>query len=273
MNFQKLKVLDSCSTSESDERYYEPNIVVKKPDPKFYKKQKHADETNNMLTGYVEQRDISEVDARLLVGVVSKVPMPDLPSADNAVEKAPDKTKMLNNELNDLKVRTKIQQISSSIDEYESSDAPQVKNQFSKRSNGSRGSKVSNFDNIMKVKKYDKPYIAIENEMSRTVDFNEEHPRKTHLATDSDIEHHNVISQLEDPGFLNKLDNQTIDDLCQVLSNAKQKNTNDNRFIDNRTLHHSTLRLNYDIDPELYSNSRHSRSRSPPKAKHFGSFD
>ena len=80
MNFQKLKVIDSGTTSESDERYYEPNIAIKKADSKLYKKQKHTEETNKMLAGYVKQREISDIDARLLVGVASKVPMQDLPA-------------------------------------------------------------------------------------------------------------------------------------------------------------------------------------------------
>ena len=75
VNFQKLKVLDSCSTSESDDRYYEPSVKIRDADTKLYKKNKHTEEINKMLSGYVAQKDVDDVDIRLLVGLASKVPV------------------------------------------------------------------------------------------------------------------------------------------------------------------------------------------------------
>ena len=45
----------------------------------MYKKQKHTDEVNNMLAGYLAQGEINEVDIRLLAGVATKVPLQELP--------------------------------------------------------------------------------------------------------------------------------------------------------------------------------------------------
>jgi hypothetical protein len=36
-----------------------------------------------MIDGYIKQKDINDVDARLLVGIVSKVPMLDLPKDES----------------------------------------------------------------------------------------------------------------------------------------------------------------------------------------------
>jgi hypothetical protein len=38
LNFQKLKVIDSGSTSESDDRHYEPSIALKQTDAQLHKK-------------------------------------------------------------------------------------------------------------------------------------------------------------------------------------------------------------------------------------------
>lgn len=81
-----LKVLDSGSTSESDERHYEPSVCLKNAAAPLHKKQKHTETTNRMLKGYAEQKQVSEVDTRLLVGVVSKVPLQDKPKPAQVVQ-------------------------------------------------------------------------------------------------------------------------------------------------------------------------------------------
>lgn len=54
LNFQKLKVIDSCSTSESDDRHYEPNVAIKNPEAWFYRKQRYTENTAKMLSGYTQ---------------------------------------------------------------------------------------------------------------------------------------------------------------------------------------------------------------------------
>jgi hypothetical protein len=65
-----------------------------------------------------------------------------------------------------------------------------------------------------------------DNSLSR-VEFVDNHEimqgGKLNFPTESDIEHAQVISQLEDPNFLKRLDNNTVDELCAVLDNAKRR--------------------------------------------------
>ena len=80
-----MKVLDSCSTSESDDRYYEASVKIREAGTKLYKKSKHTEEINKMMNGYIAQKDINDVDVRLLFGVASKIPMQDLPKIEKKV--------------------------------------------------------------------------------------------------------------------------------------------------------------------------------------------
>lgn len=52
LSFQKLKVLDSGSTSDSDDRFYEPSVTLKNADAWLHKKEKHTEITNRMIKGY-----------------------------------------------------------------------------------------------------------------------------------------------------------------------------------------------------------------------------
>jgi len=78
LNFQKLKVLDSGTSSDSDEKCCEPNVALKTPQAKLHNKQRFADATNKMLDSYVNRQIVNEIDARLLLGVVSSTPVQDV---------------------------------------------------------------------------------------------------------------------------------------------------------------------------------------------------
>ena len=71
------KVLESGSTSASDENYYEPSVKLRHAKTKTYKRKDHTDNVNKMLNYYLEDPELSPVDSRLIVGLASKVPTQD----------------------------------------------------------------------------------------------------------------------------------------------------------------------------------------------------
>ena len=77
LDYQKLKVLESGSTSQSDDTVKEASIKAREKSTKSYKRDQYAQSVNKMLNNYIEDAFINEVDARLLVGMVTKLPVQD----------------------------------------------------------------------------------------------------------------------------------------------------------------------------------------------------
>lgn len=75
MNFQKQKVIDSGSTSASDEYHYEAAPALRHYKTKTYLKKYHANEINRMLIDFNRTRSYGETEARLINGVVTKFPI------------------------------------------------------------------------------------------------------------------------------------------------------------------------------------------------------
>jgi len=71
LNFQKAKVLESGSTSASEDFYYEPAIALRNPDTELYLKKHHADQINGMLKGYNKNSIQNDEDARLFFGIAT----------------------------------------------------------------------------------------------------------------------------------------------------------------------------------------------------------
>ena len=87
LNFQKAKVLESGSTSASDDWSYEPAVALRDPKTQVYLKKHHADQINRMLLGLNETSQKDEVEARLLYGIATKTPLDIAPVATPAADK------------------------------------------------------------------------------------------------------------------------------------------------------------------------------------------
>lgn len=226
-----MKVLDSCSTSESDDRYYEPNVQLKNPDSKLYRRQKYTEETSKMVSAYTKQRDINDVDARLLVGIVTKVPVPDLPK-DSSKEDSKGRTNAL---VSRVDTQVNISHPTFRKDEILNSHQYDEEEQQFKMPPTRSKNRVQSIDDRSQStvgipQTRSRNYKDFENSMqNRTVEFVDSRevmqPGRNptlNFPTESDMDQQ-VISQLEDPNFLRKLDNDTVDELVSVLDNAKRR--------------------------------------------------
>lgn len=88
LNFQKSKVLESGSSSESDDFHTEPAIKLRELDGPAYLKKHHTDAINDMLANYTQDKQLSFTDQALLFGITSRIRYTD----DNVVDSVGDKT-------------------------------------------------------------------------------------------------------------------------------------------------------------------------------------
>ena len=52
-------------------------VKLRQSKTKSYKKMHHIDQVNKMLNGYIEQQELDDVDARLIIGIATKNPTID----------------------------------------------------------------------------------------------------------------------------------------------------------------------------------------------------
>ena len=77
LHFQKAKVIESGSTSGSDDKAIEPSVKIFKQDTPEYKKSHYKNQVSTMLNGYAEQKELNSIDVRLLYGLATKIPAID----------------------------------------------------------------------------------------------------------------------------------------------------------------------------------------------------
>jgi len=70
--YQKSKVLESGSSSESDDVALEPSVLRSDPSAEVYIKKFHAEKVKEMIANYQKNNVLSQVDCNLLFGITTK---------------------------------------------------------------------------------------------------------------------------------------------------------------------------------------------------------
>lgn len=73
LNFQKVKVLESGSSSESDDFHIEPSVKLREQDGPSYLKKHHTMTINDMLANYTSNGDLNFTDQALLFGLTTRI--------------------------------------------------------------------------------------------------------------------------------------------------------------------------------------------------------
>ena len=72
LSYQKAKLLESGSTSESEDFHLEPAVVMKQKSAPAYLKNFHQSELKQALGSYKTEKELSRADCALIWGIASR---------------------------------------------------------------------------------------------------------------------------------------------------------------------------------------------------------